>query len=182
MMNRLRRSPTPEEPAPPPGWDALPPEACAKIRRLQARANRGLLVIAVFIVVSIAALRGFDIFPSLPPGVRAVLGQPPSPTMISALLILYSFSAIVLILARMMSGSGSSGGVAHIGYLTGFYIFYYFAGAMEENFWAVFAAGITILGLESYHIWTWCMDEVAKEREGLNGPRIDGRDDPDGND
>jgi hypothetical protein len=163
MKNRPTQSRRHEELGKVPGQGGRPPSQ--KIRQLQARANRGLLVIAIFIAVSIGAIRDFDLLPSLPTGVRAILGHPPSPNMISALLILYSFSAIVLILARMMSGSGSSGGLAHIGYLTAFYLFYHFAGALAENFWAVFAAGMTILGLESYHLWTWCMDEVAKERE-----------------
>lgn len=159
MDHESRQSPRPDEAG------GKPPGPGEKIRRLQARANRGLLAIAVFITVSIGAVRNFDLLPPLPPGVRAALGAPPSPNMISALLVLYSFSAIILILARMMSGSGSSGGMAHIGYLTAFYLFYYFAGALAENFWAVFAAGMTILGLESYHLRTWCADEIGKERQ-----------------
>ncbi len=157
-----------------------PPEPGERIRQLQARANRGLLVIALFIAVSIGAVRNFDLLPSLPPGVRAALGTSPSPNMISALLILYSFSAIVLILARMMSGSGSYGGMSHIGYLTAFYLFYHFAGALAENFWAVFAAGMTILGLESYHLWTWCMDEIGKERQSAGEAGKSRRSDPGG--
>ncbi|HEX9023519.1 MAG TPA: menaquinol oxidoreductase [Geobacteraceae bacterium] len=156
-----RQSPRPDEAG------KQQPEPSEKIRRLQARANRVLLIVAVFIAVSIGAIRNFDLLPSLPSGVRAILGSPPSPNMISALLILYSFSAIILILARMMSGSGSYGGLSHIGYLTAFYLFYHFAGALAENFWAVFAAGMTILGLESYHVWTWCMDEIGKERASM---------------
>jgi hypothetical protein len=87
--------------------------------------------------------------------------------MISALLILYIFSAIILILSRMMSGSGKYSGVSHVGYLAGFYVFYHFSGTLPENFWAVFVAGITILGLESYHIWIYCSEELEKERETL---------------
>ncbi len=81
--------------------------------------------------------------------------------------MLYSFSAIILILSRMMGGSANYSGLAHVGYLAGFYFFYHFAGAMNENFWAVFAAGMTILGLESYHIWTYCMEEIKKQEEVL---------------
>lgn len=130
-------------------------------------ANHGLFALAFFIAISIGALRDFDFLPPLPDRIRAILGHPPPANMISALLLLYSFSAIILILSRMMSGTGGYGGVAHVGYLTAFYVFYHFAGAMEENFWAVFAAGMTILGLESYRIWTHCMEEIVKERESL---------------
>ena len=83
------------------------------------------------------------------------------------MLILYIFSAIILTLSRMMSGSGKYSGISHAGYLAGFYVFYHFSGTLPENFWAVFVAGITILGLESYHVWIYCSEEIAKERETL---------------
>jgi hypothetical protein len=87
--------------------------------------------------------------------------------MISAALLLYVFSAIILILARMMGGSGRSGGVSHVVYLAGFYLFYHFSGKLPENFWAVFAAGATVLGLESYHLWIYCSEEIGRQREVL---------------
>jgi hypothetical protein len=136
-----------------------------KIRRLRARSSHFLYVIALFIAMSIGAIRDFDFLPSLPPGIHDLLGQPPSAEMISTALLIYSFSAIILILSRMMSGSASYGGFTQLAYLAGFYLFYHFSGAMEENFWAVFAAGMTILGLESYQVWSWCREEIRKEEE-----------------
>ena len=139
------------------------------IRRLRARSSRTLYVIALFIAMSIGAIRDFDFLPSFPQRIHDLLGQPPSAEMISTALLIYSFSAIILILSRMMSGSASYGGYTHLGYLAGFYLFYHFSGAMEENFWAVFAAGMTILGLESYRLWAWCTEEIRKEEEILAG-------------
>ena len=144
-----------------------PQESMEKVRRLKARASRGLFAMALFISVSICAVRGFDFLPALSPQMRSILGTPPSASMISAALMLYSFSAIILTLSRMMSGTGNYTGMAHVGYLAAFYGFYHFAGALADNFWAVFVAGSTILGLESYHIWTFCMDEIKKEQETL---------------
>jgi hypothetical protein len=93
--------------------------------------------------------------------------------MISSVLLLYIFSAILLILSRMMSGSGKYGGIGHVGYLAGFYFFYHFSGKLPENFWAVFAAGATVLGLEGYHLWIYCSEEIEREREVL--AFLDGR-------
>jgi hypothetical protein len=153
-----------------------------KIRRLRARSNRTLYVMALFIALSIGAIRDFDFLPSFPPRIHAFLGESPSAGMISAALLIYSFSATILILSRMMSGSGSSGGFIQLGYLAGFYLFYHFSGAMQENFWAVFAAGMTILGLESYQLWTWCREEIRIQEEILaelerNRPKDDKPDD-----
>ncbi len=89
--------------------------------------------------------------------------------MISAALLIYSFSAIILVLSRMMSGSGKFGGYSQVAYLAGFYFFYHFSGSMDEHFWAVFAAGMTILGLDSYHVWAWCAEELKKEEEAIAG-------------
>lgn len=140
------------------------------IRRLQARSARGLHGMALFVALSIGAVGDFSFLPSFPPHIKAVLGRPPSSSMISAALIIYSFSAIILILSRMMSGSGAYSGLSHVGYLAAFYGFYHFSGSLDENFWAVFAAGMTIHSLESYHIWTWCADEIRKVQEAIAGP------------
>ena len=140
-----------------------------KIRRLKALSNRGLFALALFIALSIGAIRDFNFLPSFPDHIRHLLGQPPSANMISGVLLLYSFAAIILILSRMTTGADKFGPFANVGYLAGFYFFYHFAGAMEENFWAVFAAGLTVLSLESYHIRTYCNEEIRKELDTLAG-------------
>jgi hypothetical protein len=150
-----------------PGSGNAPFHEPESIRRLKALANRGLFALALFIALSIGAIRDFDFLPSFPDHFRQLLGRPPSTNMISGVLILYSFAAIVLILSRMTTGTGKFGPFANVGYLAGFYFFYHFAGAMEENFWAVFAAGMTVLGLESYHIRTYCNEEIRKELDAL---------------
>lgn len=143
------------------------PETAEKIRRLKARVNHGLFSMALFIALSIGAIRDFDFLPSFPENIHALLGHPPSANLISTALIVYIFSAIVLVLARMMSGSGIFSGFSQVGYLAGFYIFYHFAKAMDENFWAVFASGITILALDTYHMWIYSAEEIKKIAEGI---------------
>jgi len=162
-------------PLQPPNRDAAPGPGSAPlpesetIRRLKALANRGLFALALFIALCIGAIRDFDFLPSFPDHSRQILGRPPSTNLISGVLILYSFAAIVLILSRMTTGTGKFGPFLNVGYLAGFFFFYHFAGAMEENFWAVFAAGMTVLSLESYHIRTYCSEEIRKELDALAG-------------
>ena len=165
-----------------PGPGGTTPTDAAHIRKLHARANYGFIAIALFMAVSIGAIRDFDFFPSLPDAVLDILGTPPSAKMISAALVIYTFSAIVLILARMMSGAGIQNGFAQVGYLTAFYTFYHFTKALEDSFWAVFAAGTTILALNGYHTWTHCMEEIEKMQERIreterkrnhSGPQFD---------
>jgi hypothetical protein len=142
-------------------------EALAKIRKLERKFTTELLSAVVFLLLSITALYDFVFFPTLPENIRVTLGRPPSVNMISAALLLYIFSGIILILSRMMNGSGKCGGISHVGFIAGFYFFYYFSGKLPENFWAVFAAGVTIFGLEGYQLWIYCSEEIEKEREVL---------------
>jgi Zn-dependent protease with chaperone function len=155
------------------GLERLRQETLQAIRNLHRTFTMELLAVALFLLVSIAGLSDFAFFPSLPGNIRAALGRPPSAPMISALLLLYIFSAIMLVLVRMMSGSGKHGGFGHVGYLAGFYFFYHFSGKLPENFWAVFASGATVFGLESYHLWIYCSEEIEKGREVLAA--LDGR-------
>ncbi len=137
----------------------------AKIGRLQRKSGHGPLALALFLALSIAAQQNFAMLPSLSDDLRGLLGTPPSSDMISAALVLYSFSAIILTLGRMMSGSDKYGGIMHVGYLAAFYAFYHFGHTLTDNFWAVFASGMTVLLLDSYHLWTYCNEEIRKERE-----------------
>ncbi len=138
-----------------------------EIRDLRSRAGRGLWAMALFLVVSLGAFSDFDFLPPLPPSWMKILGPGPPVWLINSFLVLYSFSALLLILARMMQGSETFRGFGHVGYLTGFFIFYHFSGAMEENFWAIFTAGVTILGLESYHQWVRFAEAIRKAEETL---------------
>lgn len=137
------------------------------IQKLQSLFTRELLVFALFVVISVGALNDFSFLGNINEAMRTKLGAAPPVNLISLALVIYLFAAVILVLARMMSGSDKYGGMSHVGYLTGFYLFYHFAGALRENFWAVFAGGITVMALESYHLWTYCSEEIEKEKEVL---------------
>ncbi len=142
-------------------------ESKEKIRSLKAKSYRGAWIFSAFLLVSIGALNDFSFLPAVTEHVKTLLGAAPSTLMISGLLVMYSFSAIIYALSRMMSGTEPSVGIGHILYLSAFYGFYHLAGSLEENFWAVFTAGLTILGLVSYHNWIRCRALIREEQELL---------------
>ena len=137
-----------------------------EIKRLTFLSNRGLWALSLFLVVCTLAWRDFPLFP-LPDTVIATLGAPPQPRFISIMLVIYTFSAITLSLSRLMGGIEHKSSFCHVGYLTVFFLFYHFAKALDENFWAVLGAGITILGVESYRIWSFCSENIALKNEQL---------------
>lgn len=145
-----------------------------EIERLRKSSNSGFFALSIFLMVCMAAWSGFSMLPS-PAQVTSVLGAPPSSQMISIALLLYTFSAIILSLSRMMGGVEHRNSFSHVGYLTGFLLFYHYANGLEDNYWAVFGAGITILGVESYRIWTFCNEQIVKKVEQLDYIRRTGR-------
>jgi len=142
--------------------DTLRQELNREICRLNRFSTRGILAISLFLIVSILAWWGFYFLPA-PDTVTALLGKPPSARIISIALVLYTFSAIILSLSRMASGIEHRSSFSHVGFLTAFYLFYYFDKSLEENYWAIFGSGITILGVESYRIWTFCAESISKK-------------------
>ena|ERR1035437_202529 len=157
--------------------DAIRQELIKEIYRLNRFSARGILAISLFLIVSLLAWWGFPFLPS-PDTVTAVLGKPPPARIISMALLLYTFSAIMLSLSRMTTGIEHRSSFSHVGYLTGFFLFYYFGKSLEENYWAVLGSGITILGVESYRIWTFCSEGISKNREDLEYVTRTGRPPP----
>jgi hypothetical protein len=150
------------------GKERLRGESLRKIRSLKAKSLRGAWAFSAFLLVSIGALNDFGFLRPLPENIKTILGSAPPVNMISGLLVLYSFSAIILILSRMMRGTEPSSGMIHVLYLSAFYGFYHLAASLDDNFWAVFAAGMTILGLVGYHNRIWCMALIREEEELLH--------------
>jgi hypothetical protein len=146
------------------GRDNLQALVEARIRRLELTAGNGLWGMVLFLLVSFAAFDGFAILPDLPESIRQKLGTPPPIDLISLALVIYAFSGIILTLARMTNDTGSYRGFRHAAFFTGFYTFYHLSGGLPDNFWAVFLSGISVMGLESYHLWTRHSAAIRKQQ------------------
>jgi len=157
--------------------DILRQELNREISRLNRFSTRGLMALSLFLFVSILAWWGFSFLPA-PERVTAVLGKPPSAPIISIVLLIYTFSAIILSLSRMAAGIEHNSSFSHVGFLTCFFLFYYFGKSLDENFWAVFGSGITILGVESYRIWMFCAEGISKSLEDIEYVNRTGRPPP----
>jgi hypothetical protein len=146
--------------------DTLQRELLKEVSRLNRFSTRGIMALALFLIISLLAWNGFLFLPA-PDTVTAALGPTPPARFISIALLLYTFSAIILSLSRMTAGIEHRSSFSHVGYLTVFFIFFYFSKSLEDNFLAVFGSGITILGVESYRIWTYCSERIAQKKEDL---------------
>ncbi|MCD6534280.1 MAG: menaquinol oxidoreductase [Deltaproteobacteria bacterium] len=122
---------------------------------------------ALFFLISLAAAVNFRFLPPITENIRQFLGASPSPSLISIALIVYAFSALILILGRMNTASVHYRGWSHIGYLSAFYLFFYYSNTLRDNFWTVFIAGLTILSLENYRVWSVCSEAIKNEEKML---------------
>lgn len=159
--------------------EALRRGIMADTERWRRISSRGLWSLALFLLISLLAWRNFPFLPRLETLVRH-LGTPPSAQMVNTIFIVYTFFAILLSLSRMTAGVAHLGSFSHVGYLAGFYFFYYAAGALDDNYWAVFAAGMTILAVECYRIRAYCLEVMARNRERLAHLERTGQLPPDG--
>jgi hypothetical protein len=144
-------------------------EACLlRIDRLQTLSRKGLWGGALFMALSAVGYTAVDHHTEIPAGVFALLGTAPPVSLISLALVVYCFSALILTLPRIVDGSDSYRGWSAVAYLAAFYGFYFYAQALDVNFWAVFAAGVLLLTLEYVSLLIYCRQEIRREQESLN--------------
>lgn len=140
-----------------------------RIKSLRARARLGGWGLAAYVIVSVLSIPDSHLLPALSESVRRFLGAAPPSNLISIALVVYAFSALTLILARIAQGSGTYKGWSHLLYITSFYIFFGFAGTLRETYWAVFVSGLLIMGLENYLIRNYVSEEIRREERKLKG-------------
>lgn len=151
-----------------PGREELRLRVEARIRRLQRHSASSLWFMILFLLISFAAFDEFSILPDLSDSSREILGASPPVELIALALVIYAFSGIVRTLASMSRNYKPHTGLVHVAFFTGFYSFYHLAGALQDNFWAIFFAGISVMGLENYYLWSYSNEAIRNERALLN--------------
>ncbi len=163
---------TDEQPVP--GSDEQRHRIEVRIRRLERVSGYGLWSMLIFLLISFAAFDQFSILPELSDEAIEILGVSPPVELISLALVIYAFSGIIRTLASMSRNIKPHMGLMHTAFFTGFYTFYHLAGALQDNFWAIFFAGISVMGLENYYLWSYSSEAIRKERallDSLHGGR-----------
>ncbi|MDY0189863.1 MAG: hypothetical protein RBR22_03935 [Desulfuromonas sp.] len=154
----------------------------AHIDTLHALSRQGLWGLLTFVLISLLVVyfQDANLLANVSQGTREFLGKPPSAKFINLALAVYSFSALILTLSRLSDGAETYRGWSHIGYLTGFYMFYFFANAVRVNAMAVVVSGLTILGLEYYSVRSFTSASIRRElviMKKLSGERVDADED-----
>lgn len=151
-----------------PGREDLRQRIETRIRRLERVSGNGLWSMILFLLVSFTAYDGFSILPDLSEEMLELLGASPPVELIGLALVIYAFSGIIRTLASMSRNIKPYMGLMHAAFFTGFYTFYHLAGALQDNFWAIFFAGLSVMGLENYYLWSHSSEAIRKERTLLD--------------
>lgn len=142
-----------------------------RIALLQARSRQGLWGLTLFVLVSTGVFAAPAPTALISPKMFDLLGPSPPVSLISLALVIYCFSALVLAMPRIVDGGERYRGWSMLVYLSCFYGFYFYAGALEVNFWAVFAAGALLLSLEYIGVLIHCRAAVREERAAIERHR-----------
>lgn len=114
--------------------------------------RHGVYGLGVFVLLSLAATALQSAVPQIPIAWRARLGAAPPVELIAMALCIYVFSALLLLLARFAETDHRYRGWPHLGYLAGFYFFFFYAEALPQYFPALVGTGTTLFLLEYYRI------------------------------
>ncbi|KAF0214765.1 MAG: hypothetical protein FD174_4309 [Geobacteraceae bacterium] len=139
------------------------------INTLHALSRRGLWGVAAFLLISIIALlcRDINILETFPENIRVILGCAPAPYLIHAVLAVSTISALIIIAGRVGNEAEPGSIWSQLGHRSAFYLFYFFSNALDKSFMVTFLAGLTVLLLEHYHIWSHYSRVIQKEKELL---------------
>lgn len=139
----------------------------SKIEALHAQSRYGLWNILIFLIFSIAALmcRDINVLEYFSENVRQVLGAPPAPSLIHIVLAISTISGFIIIAGRVVNDAEPGRRWEQLGHRTAFYFFYFFSNALSHYFMIIFLAGLSVLLLEHYHIWTHYGKAIRHEKE-----------------
>lgn len=139
----------------------------AKIGALHAQSRHGLWNIVIFLICSMAALliRDIHILDYFSESVRQVLGAPPAPFLIHIVLAVSTISGLIIIGGRLANDAEPGRRWEQLGHRTAFYFFYFFSNALNQYFLIIFLAGLAVLLLEHYHIWSHYAKAIRHEQE-----------------
>lgn len=138
-----------------------------KIDTLHAQSRHGLWNIVIFLIISMGALlvRDITVLEYFSENVRQILGAPPAPFLIHIVLAVSTISGLIIIGGRLANDAEPGRRWEQLGHRTAFYFFYFFSNGLSQSFMIIFLAGLSVLLLEHYHIWSHFAKAIRREQE-----------------
>jgi hypothetical protein len=127
-------------------------------------ARKGLWGLLLFLLFSIAAflVQDFNLYKTLPESILQILGCPPPAILIHLAMTGYSFTVVVPVLIRMVTGEPPVVRWHHLPCRAIFYLFYLVSTTLPENFLAVTVIGVFLYAVEQLGIWTYLYNNLNR--------------------
>ena len=134
------------------------------IDRLYVHSRRGLWGICFFLAASIIAFvyRDHGLTGCLGPVLREQLGLAPPVFLVTAILVVSTLSALVIIAGRIYNGRKPGSTWINLVFWLFFYLLFFAVDSLSEHFHAVFTSGLAIMALQHYSIWDFTSRAIEK--------------------
>lgn len=151
--------------------------AAEDIDRLCVVSRKGLWGLCAFLAASIIAFlcRDQSLTGCLDPGLREQLGPAPPDIFVTAILVVSTLSALVVIAGRIYDGREPGSTWVHLAFRLVFYLLYFAVDSLSEHFHAAFISGLAVMALQHYSIWDFTSRAIEKRMAVWFKPTACGR-------
>lgn len=140
------------------------------IESVQFHTRKGLWGFVFFLAVSLLSwvLAGYELVGPMPPDMQQIITPELFMLMLDIVLAVSTISDMILISGRLSEGSKPSRIWLHVGFRSIFYLFYLLGGLLPLRFFAVFSAGLLVIGFEQFVLYLYASRTIRQERELLS--------------
>lgn len=141
-----------------------------KIYMLNKSRSYKLLEIIAFMTLCLVVnwLKDWHPLSALPEYWRVILGSPPEVVKINIFFLLYSFSVMVMLGAAIIAGKKPEPTWKHLGYRSGFVLFYSGSGEFSVYFQGLITVCLFLYVLEMGHIGLCLHQNRQRQERGLS--------------
>lgn len=140
------------------------------IESVQGQTRQGLWGFAFFLGVSIVSWCMADCITIEPmaPGMQLVIEPRTFLAMVDIVLAVSTICDMILIAGRLTDGSMPGRIWQHVGFRSVFYLFYLLGGLLPLRFFAVFTAGLLVIGFEQIVLYLYAAKAIRCEKQLLS--------------
>src|SRR5512138_363794 len=137
------------------------------IESVQSQTRQGLLGFVFFLGVSIVSwcMADYVQIDPMAAGMQQLIDPQTFLVMVDIVLAISTICDMILIAGRLSDGSRPGRIWQHVGFRSIFYLFYLLGGLLPLRFFAVFAAGLLVMGFEQTVLYLYAAKTIRVEKQ-----------------
>ena len=140
------------------------------IDSVQVQTRRGLWGFVFFLAASLISwcLADYNLIDPMLPDMQQLIEPQTFLVMVDIVLAVSTVCDLILIAGRLNEGNRPVRIWFHVGFRSVFYIFYLLSGLLPLRFFAVFAAGLLVMGFEQTVLYLYAAKTIREEKQLLS--------------